>query len=257
MNLGLHGKVVLVSGSSRGIGLAIATAFLREGAFVCLTGRDADTLESACTALTRVVGAANLTAIAADLTVASEIERALNHVRAAFGRIDIAVANIGSGAGRPGCDSTGPEWDAALGTNLLPATLLASAVLPSLIATGGVLTFVSSIAGSEAIGAPVPYMAAKAALNAAMKALSRLAGPAGVRVNAVAPGNILFPGGSWEQKLTERRAHFESLIAAEVPLQRFGTPDEIADTVVFLSSPRSSFTTGSLFVVDGGQTRSV
>ena len=88
-----------------------------------------------------------------------------------------------------------------------------------------------------------------------MKNLSRLVGPEGVRVNAVAPGNILFPGGTWERKLSERGEFFQQYIASEVPVQRFGTPEEIAATVVFLSSPRSSFTTGACFVVDGGQTR--
>ena len=89
-----------------------------------------------------------------------------------------------------------------------------------------------------------------------MKSLSRLVGPQGVRVNAVSPGNVLFPGGSWEKKLVDRREFFEEMIQREVPLQRFASPEEIANVVVFLASERASFVTGSSVVVDGGQTRS-
>jgi 3-oxoacyl-[acyl-carrier protein] reductase len=102
----------------------------------------------------------------------------------------------------------------------------------------------------------VGYSAAKAALLSAMKSLSRLVGPQGIRVNAVAPGNVLFPGGSWERKLLERREFFEQYISTEVPLQRFGQPQEIAEAVLFLTSDRASFITGACLVVDGGQTRS-
>jgi 3-oxoacyl-[acyl-carrier protein] reductase len=117
-------------------------------------------------------------------------------------------------------------------------------------------TFISSIAATEAIGAPIPYSAAKAAIEMTMKSLSRLVGPQGVRVNAVSPGNVLFPGGSWEKKLVDRREFFEEMIQREVPLQRFASPEEIANVVVFLASKRASFVTGSSVVVDGGQTRS-
>jgi len=139
----------------------------------------------------------------------------------------------------------------------LGSMALASTVLPHLIARGaGSLTFTSSIVGCEAINAPITYSATKAAVQGAMKSLSRLVGPQGVRVNAVAPGNVLFPGGSWERKLAERREFFEQYIQSEVPLQRFGRPEEIANAVVFLASERASFITGACLVVDGGQTRS-
>ena len=255
MNLELNGKVAFIAGSSRGIGFAIARAFLAEDASVCITGRDTAALSNAHRQLAEAGSSGKVTSVACDLTKPDEISRALRHTREFLGRIDAIVPSVGSGSGPAGWDTTPDEWHTALGINLLPSVILAQSALPGLIAGGGgSITFISSIAGCEAIPAPVAYSAAKAALQSAMKNLSRLVGPNGVRVNAVAPGNILFPGGTWERKVAERKEFFEQYIAAEVPIRRFGTPEEIASTVVFLSSPRSAFTTGACFVIDGGQT---
>jgi len=195
--------------------------------------------------------------IRGDMTDPADIRCALDETVAAFGGIDAVVANVGSGTGRGGWDLDLNDWQSALNINLLGSMALARIALPHLIARGGgSITFISSIAGCEAINAPVTYSAAKAAVLSAMKSLSRLVGRHGVRVNAVAPGNVLFPGGTWERKLAERREFFEQYIHSEAPLQRFGRPEEIADAVVFLASERASFITGACLVVDGGQTRS-
>ena len=131
-------------------------------------------------------------------------------------------------------------------------------VLPEMIeARSGSVILISSITGVESTPSPLPYSAAKAALVNYGKNLARQVGKDQVRVNCVAPGNILFPGGSWEQRLAQRRDEVMDFIRAEVPLQRFGRAEEIADLVVFLSSDRAAFITGSCFVADGGQTRSV
>ena len=257
MDLGLKEKVAFIAGSSRGIGLAIAKSFLNEGAHVIVTGRSAAALNEAAASLQASAESQTVLPIQADLTNQEEVESAFKKALSRFDGIDAVIANVGSGAARGGFDLTADDWDEALKVNLLGSMMLARLALAHLVARGhGTLTFVSSIAGYEAINAPVTYSAAKAAVLSAMKNLSRLAGPSGVRVNAVAPGNTIFPGGSWERKLSERRDFFEKYIQSEVALRRFGRPEEIADAVVYLSSERASFITGACLIVDGGQIRS-
>lgn len=258
MDLGLADASVLVAGSSRGIGLAVARGFLAEGARVTITGRDAAALEAARAGLATAFGAERVLAVCGDLTEENDIAAALDATTAAFGPPDAVAANVGGGSGVTGPAPGRLEWDRLLTLNLLGSVRLAEAALARLTARGcGSLTFISSIAGLETLGAPIPYEAAKAGLMAAMKGYARAVGPSGVRVNAVAPGNVLFPGGSWARKLAERPEFFESYIRAETPLQRFGRPEEIADAAVFLASARASFITGSVLVADGGQTRSL
>lgn len=257
MDLGLSGKVAFVAGSTRGIGLAIARAFLAEGAAVAISGRGPQALKAAEAELMAAFPGARLAALEADLSDEVAVAAALDTAEARLGPIDAAVANVGSGTGPAGYALSHADWKSGLDTNLLAGVLLASAVLPRLVARKqGSLTFISSIVGMEAVGGPVPYVAAKAGLQAAAKTYARQVGQANVRVNVVAPGNVLFPGGSWERKLEERREFFDEYIAREVPLGRFGAPAEIADMVVFLASERAAFVTGAMVVVDGGQTRS-
>ena len=253
MELGLENKNIMVSGSSRGIGLAIARAFLSEGARVVITGRDQDTLNLA---LTSLAGGDAVIAHAGDMTDPPTIDAALALCEETFGGVDAVIANMGNGGGTTGWDLNQSDWQDMMNSNLFGGMLLASAAVPYLKRReNGSITSISSIAGGEAISAPIPYSAAKAAVQHAAKNLARQLGSEGVRVNTVAPGNVLFPGGTWERKQKQDKAAVDSYIGSEVPLGRFAAPSEIADAVVFLSSRRAAFITGAVLVVDGGQSR--
>jgi len=253
MDLELRDKVVFVSGSSRGIGKGIVRAFLREGARVAINGRDAGALT---VARDELAAFGTVVAVRADLRDEEAATAALDATEAALGPLDAVVANVGSGRGTPGLSWEAGEVDRLLAQNLTGALALSRVALARLTARGaGSLTLIASIAGMESIGAPVGYSAAKAGLIAAAKAMARAAGPSGVRVNAIAPGNILFPDGTWDAKRRADPEGVRRMLDTEVALKRFGTPEDVGDLAVFLASARAAFVTGATVVADGGQTR--
>ena len=258
MNLDLDGRPFVVAGSSRGIGLGVAEALLAEGARVVLTGRERGPLEAAAARLAGAHGDDAVAAHAGDLGDPDHAEAVVLEATRRWGALAGAVLNVGSGAGAGDWRLGQPEWERVFRANLWTSVTLAEAALPRLVgARAGSLVFVASIAGREEIGAPLAYSTAKAALGAYVKGLARRVGPAGVRVNAVAPGNVLAAEGSWERKLAEDPERWERYVRAEVPLGRFGHPEDIASPIAFLLSPRASFVTGACLVADGGQTRSL
>jgi 3-oxoacyl-[acyl-carrier protein] reductase len=189
-----------------------------------------------------------------DISDPSHATAVVRSALAAHRKLDIVVCNVGSGASVPPGEETAPEWKRVFEINLWSATNVIEVCLPQL-EEGASIICMSSICGREALGAPTAYSAAKAALDAMVKNLARPLGRRGIRINAVAPGNIVFEGGMWDKKRNERPDDVATLLEREVPLKRFGRPEEIADVVAFLASPRSSFITGSIVVADGGQTR--
>ena len=256
MDLRLADKVVLVAGSSRGIGLATARAFLTEGCRTVITGRRSTELAQSRASLESEFGPDRLMACEGDLSHSEDIKGVLEAVGHRWGPPDCLVANVGSGRGPVGWDLGESDWQRLFEENLSGTYRLVQQVLPEMIRSGhGSIVLVASIVGLESTPAPLPYSAAKAALISYGKNLARQVGPSNVRVNSVAPGNILFPGGSWERNLAERPDEVLRDIQAGVPLQRFGRAEEVADLIVFLSSDRAAFITGSCIVADGGQTR--
>lgn len=254
MNLELNDLVALVAGSSRGIGKAIAAILLREGCRVCITGRNAKELEKTYAELHSEFGESVISATG-DLTESAAIQNVMETILNRWTRLDILVANIGTGSGKPGWQNDETEWQRMFNLNFFGSLRLAQSFIPLLQARRGSILFIGSIVALEASPAPLPYSAAKAALVNYSKNLARVLAPDHVRVNCLCPGNVLFPGGSWERHLANRRSEVQSYISNEVPQQRFGTPEEIATLASYLLSPVSGFATGGVYIMDGGQTR--
>jgi len=253
MDLQLASKVAIVTGSSRGIGRAIAFALAGEGCRVVLCGRTAVTLDEAVAEARRRGGEA--TGVVCDVTTTDGVAALVAGARAAFGGIDILVNNVGGSGARDFHDVDDADLAAALDRNLWPAFRCSRAVLPELRARGGgAIVMITSIWGKEAGGAP-GYNVAKAAEMSLAKAMARDLARDNIRVNAVAPGSILFPGGGWERRQKADPEGIAAFVARELPFGRFGTPEEVGDVVAFLCSPRGRWIHGATVAVDGGQSR--
>lgn len=253
MDLGLTGKVALVTGSSRGIGRGIATRLAEEGAHVVMCARGGESLEAAVRAVSdpgRVVG------VVADVTgldgATAVVDAAVRH----FGGLDIVVNSVGGSGAKTVDGMDARDLQTVLGKNLFPALNVSRAALPELRERGGgVIAMIASVWGREGGGGP-SYNVAKAAEISLAKAMAVDLAKDGIRVFSVAPGSTLFPGGSWERRLREDPVGMETFIERELPWGRLGTVDEIADAVTFLVSPRASWVVGTCVAVDGGQSRS-
>ena len=253
MNLGLAGKVAVVTGSSRGIGRGIATRLVEEGADVVFCARGADALDEAVAA---APGPGRARGVVADVTTTEGARAAVDAATAEFGGLDILVNNVGGSGARTTDEMDAADLENVLGRNVLPALEVSRAALgPLRERGGGVIAVVASIWGREGGGSP-SYNVAKAAEISLAKAMANDLAKHRIRVFSVAPGSTLFPGGSWERRQREDPEAIAQFVARELPWGRFGTVDEIADVVAFLVSERASWVVGTCVVVDGGQSRS-
>jgi 3-oxoacyl-[acyl-carrier protein] reductase len=248
MDLGLTGKAALVTGASRGIGAAIARGLAAEGCRVAIVARG----EEGLTALAEQLRAsgAEILPIAADLTEPDAAERVVKQTEAAFGGIDLPDTNHGGGT--PADDDA--AWLATHDINLQQAVRCCRAAVPGMKSRrAGTITIISSISGSMVGGQPASYNVAKAAEIMYARTLARDLAPYGIRANTISPGSIMFPGGGWDRGRQRDPEGIANFVERDMPIGRFGTPEEIADVAVFLCSDRASLITGADIHVDGCQ----
>ncbi len=257
MDLGLHGKVAIVTGASRGIGQGIARSLAAEGCRLVICARGAEALEATAEML-REQGA-EVVALTLDVTQPEAGTRLVQTALEQFGRVDILVGNAGGNRRGYFEETSEDDWSALIELNLRAHLRCARTVIPIMKRQGGgAIVFIASIFGREAGGPGLSiYNSTKSALISAAKILALELAPHNIRVNTVAPGSIRFPGGSWDRRMREDPEGIRQFIAQNIPMGRFGTVEEVADVVTFLVSERARWVTGACLNVDGGQSRSL
>ena len=256
MDLGLQGKVAIVTGSSRGLGLASARSLVAEGCHVCISARGEGALSRAALDLASATASgAEVLAVAADLATEAGIRAVVEATVGRFGGVDVLVNNVALARGGDVVATTDAEWQEAFDQTLFPAIRATRLVVPSMRARGGgVILIVSSIFGREA-GGRMTYNAVKAAEISLGKSLAQQLAKDNIRVNSISPGSISFPGGSWHTRQQADPEGIAAFVKAELPFGRFGRPEEVGDVVAFLASSRATWISGTSVVVDGCQSR--
>jgi 3-oxoacyl-[acyl-carrier protein] reductase len=260
MDLGLQDKVAIVTGSSKGLGLASARALVEEGCRVTICARGEAALAEAAAGLKAVAGLdgpARVLAVSADLATAEGVETIIARTVETFGGLDILVNNIGLAKGAGIVETTDAEWQAAFDQTLFPAVRASRLAVPLMRKRGGgVILMIASIWGRES-GGRMTYNAVKAAEISLAKAMAQQLATDNIRVNSIAPGSIRFPGGSWDRRVQEAPDEMAAFVRTELPFGRFGRPEEVGAVVAFLASARASWISGASVTVDGCQSRSL
>ena len=257
MDLGLTNKVAIITGSSRGLGLASARALVAENCSVCICARGEERLAEAALEVEAVARKPGMVlAVQADVSTPAGIDLVIEQTVERFGGLDILVNNVGRAGGSDILGTTDAEWQDAFDETLFPAIRASRAAIPHLKARGGgSIIMIASIWGRES-GGRMTYNAVKAAEISLAKAMAQQLAPLNIRVNSVAPGSILFPGGSWHKRQQADPEGIAAFVTRELPFGRFGRADEVGHVVAFLASSRASWISGASIPVDGCQSRS-
>src|SRR5579859_1109998 len=244
----LEGSTAVITGGSEGIGLATATRFVAEGAYVYLMSRRPSALDQAVAALD-----GHATGVAGDTAVLADLDRLFEAVGADGRRVDVLVANAGGGGGSAGVETMTPErFDATAGLTFRGTYFTVQRALP-LLSDGAAIVLISSIAGSNGTANAGVYNASKAAVRSLARTLTNELKGRRIRVNALSPGPTDTDG--FARFAGERGAEFRRHLAEVIPVGRIGRPDEVASAVLFLASAESSFIAGAELVVDGGMSQ--